>query len=350
MAHGRTTLGDVAAAAKVSKAAVSRVLNDAPGVSPQTRERVRRVIDELGYRPDPAARALASGHGEVVELVVVDDATAFGVNSYYSRVTAGMIQATAGSNAQLRVHVVDRAQAPVLLSRIADTISVGVLLVNVDAALAGQLYARCDRVVSMGRSGEGVPSIDPENAEGAYAAVQHLAGNGRRRIAAIYGKPSSPCAQHRRDGYLRAVRDAGLPEMAVRGTFSRESGYEQTKQLLTRYPDLDALFASCDLTASGAMQALAEAGRTMPHDVAVVGFDDSPLAVCTTPPLTSVHQPVEQMAAAATRALVNRQVVPYWRAVFPTTLKVRASSAELTPAGAVTPVPAFTPAGAITPA
>ncbi|AGL18194.1 LacI family DNA-binding transcriptional regulator [Actinoplanes sp. N902-109] len=326
MAHGRTTLSDVATAASVSKAVVSRVLNDAPGVSPQTRERVRRVIDALGYRPDPVARALASGHGDVVELVVVDHATTFGTNSYYSRVTAGMVQATVSSNAQLRVHVVEPDRAPALLSRIADTISVGVLLVNVEPELAGRLYERCDRVVSMGRSADGVPSTDPENTEGAQAAVEHLVSTGRRRIAAIHGKPGIACAQHRREGYRRGVRDAGLTEIAAQGTFSRESGYEKTRQLLAEHPAMDALFASCDLTASGALQALAEAGRKVPDDVAVVGFDDSPLAVCTTPPLTSVHQPVEQMAAAATSALVNRQVAPYWRAVFPTTLKVRASS------------------------
>src|SRR4051794_25324208 len=106
MPNRKPTLADVAAEAGVSKAAVSRVINDAPGVSPRTREHVQEVIARLGYRPDSVARALASGHGDVVELIVVDDPSVFGTSPYYGRVTAGILQELAGSTAQLRVHVV----------------------------------------------------------------------------------------------------------------------------------------------------------------------------------------------------------------------------------------------------
>jgi len=326
MPHKRPTLADVAAAAGVSKAAVSRVINDAPGVSARTRERVQEVIARLGFRPDSVARALASGHGDVVELVILDDPSVFASSPYYGRVTAGILQELAGSNAQLRVHVVEEPEAPGLLAKVAETASVGVLLSNVPPALVGEFYARCDRVVSLGPSAPAVPFVDVENADGAYAAVKHLYETGRRRIAALHGPDGNPDAAARRDGYRRAVLELGLPDLSATGKFRLESGHELTLRMVAEEPGLDALFAGCDLMAAGSLQALAEVGRRVPADVALVGFDDSLIATCTTPPMSSVHQPVEEMAAAATRALVHRQVAPHWRCVFPADLRVRQSS------------------------
>ncbi|AGZ41667.1 LacI family transcriptional regulator [Actinoplanes friuliensis DSM 7358] len=296
-------------------------------MAPHTRARVREVIDRLGYRPDPVARALASGHGDVIELVVVDDATVFGSSPYYGRVTAGILQELAGTNSQLSVHVVEKPDAAALLTRIADTVSAGVVLVNVAPALAAEFHARCERVVAMSPSAPGVPFVGVENAEGAYAAMVHLHETGRKRIAALHGQEGNPCAEGRRKGHQRAVRDLGIPDVAAAGKFRREAGYELTQRLLAEEPELDAIFVACDLMATGAMQALADAGRRIPEDVAVVGFDDSVIAACSTPPMSSVHQPVEQMAAAATRALVRRQVAPHWQRVFPAELRVRRSSA-----------------------
>ncbi|XVU29517.1 LacI family DNA-binding transcriptional regulator [Actinoplanes sp. CA-054009] len=326
MPQGRPTLADVALRAGVSKAAVSRVINDAPGVAPQTREHVRQVIAALGFRPDPVARALASGHGEVIELVVVDEPSIFATSPYYGRVTAGILQELAGGNAQLRVHVVDEAGARALLARIADTVTLGVLLINVPAEIAGEFYARCDRVVAMSPSAPGVPYIGLENAEGARAAVTHLHETGRRRIAALHGHDGNACAEGRREGHRRAVLELGLPDISASGKFRREDGYLLTQRLLAEDPDVDAIFVGCDLMATGAMQALADAGRRIPQDVAVVGFDDSVIAECAIPPMSSVHQPVEAMAAAATRAMVGRRLAPHWRCVFPAELRVRQSS------------------------
>jgi DNA-binding LacI/PurR family transcriptional regulator len=324
----RPTVNDVAAAAGVSKAAVSRVINHAPGVAPETREHVRRVIERLGYRPDPTARALASGHGDAIDLVVVEESAArFGANPFYSRVTTGLLEGIADTDAHLRLHVVDEAGAPALLARVAEAVSLGVLLVNVTPELGGELYARSTRVVSMGRSAPGVPAIVPENTDGARSAVHHLYETGRRHIAAVHGPDRSPCAVDRRSGYHATMDEIGLPARSFIGPFRRETGYEQVHRLLAHDPDLDAVFVGCDLMATGAMQALAETGRRIPHDVAVVGFDGSLITALTIPPLSSVHQPVEQMAAAATRALVDHEAVFSWRRTFPTTLQVRASSA-----------------------
>jgi DNA-binding LacI/PurR family transcriptional regulator len=295
-------------------------------VAPETREHVRRVIERLGWRPDPVARALASGHGDVIELVVVSDASCFGDNPYYGRVTGGVLLELAGGNAQLRVHVIEEARAPALLATIADTVSLGVLLLNVSPTLAADFYARCGRMVTMGPSAPGIPYVDMENAAGAYAAVEHLHGTGRRRIAAVHGQEGNPCADARREGYGRVVRDLGLPRIEAIGKFRPEAGYEMTQRLLAEDPSIDAIFAASDLVATGVIRALSHLGRRVPQDVAVVGFDNCIIASSLTPALTSVHQPVEEMAAAATRALVNRQVAPHWRVVFPADLRIREST------------------------
>lgn len=321
----RPTILDVARAAGVSRAAASRVINDEPGVAGAVRLRVRQVIRDLDYRPNPAARALASGRSDVVDLVVVDDCSAtFGVNPYYGRVVAGVLAGLAGTDAHMRVHVVGEPDAAKLLASLADTTDFGALLVNVPPGVA----AGADRVISMHASAPGVPFVDTENTAGAYAAVQHLYSLGRRRIGAIHGPRASACAVQRHDGYLDAMRDLGLAPIGGGGDFRREVGYAEATRLLRRHPDLDALFVACDLVAAGALQALADAGRRVPGDVAVVGYDDSLIARCTQPPLTSVRQPVEEMAAAATRALVADRLSTYGRQLFPAELVLRQSTVD----------------------
>ncbi|WP_213451692.1 LacI family DNA-binding transcriptional regulator [Rhizomonospora bruguierae] len=326
MQERRPTLADVAREAGVSVTAASRVVNGGRGVAPHVRRRVQAVIDRLAYRPSPAARALAAGRADVVELVVVDDGEcSLGSNPYCGRVVAGIAAELAGSPAQLRIHVVDESAAPRRLVEVAGAASLGAILVNVPADLGADFYRRCDRVVSMGRSAPRVPFIDPDNVAGARAAVDHLYRGGRRRLAAIHGPERNPCAIGRRTGYQEAMRDAGLPPLGAGGNFRREGGYAGTQRLLADHPDLDALFVACDVMAVGALQALAAAGRRVPDDVAVVGFDDSLLVSCTIPPLSSVRQPVEEMAATATRALLGGHLAA-WQSTFPTTLKVRESS------------------------
>lgn len=329
--HKRPTLDDVALLAGVSRATVSRVINGNARVAAEVAGVVRRAVDQLGYRPDPVARALARGHGDVIELVVVDDKpTGFGTNPYYGRVVAGIVEGLRHSDAQMRVHVVGRPDAARLLERIAHTVSAGAILVNVPPDLAAGFHAICPRVVSMGRTEAPVPSIVPDNTTGAYEAVRLLHHNGRKRIAAVPGPPHISDATDRHAGYLAAVRDTGLTAITGEaGEFTRESGAAATRRLLAGHPDLDALFVACDLMASGALQTLAATGRRVPQDVAVVAFDDSLIAACTTPPLTSVRQPVEEMAAAATRALLTGEIGATgtgWQSTFPTTLTVRASS------------------------
>lgn len=159
-----------------------------------------------------------------------------------------------------------------------------------------------------------------------YAAIHHLYGAGRRRIAAVHGPRANPCANGRRTGYADAIRDAGLMPISADGDFRREGGLRATRELLAAQPGVDAIFAGCDHTATGVLQALAQSGRRVPDDVAVIGFDDSVLAACANPPLTTVCQPVEQIAATAATALLNGQAGTEWHRIVPTELVIRESA------------------------
>jgi DNA-binding LacI/PurR family transcriptional regulator len=321
------TLADVARAAGVSRSTVSRVINREAGVAPGVRARVEELVASLGYRPNPVARALATGSADVVELIVVEsDRRAFGTNPHYGRVVAGILEALDGTAVRLHVTVVDPVRAAAALADSARTPALGSLLVNVPAELAEELARGRKRVVSMGRSAARVPFLEPENANGARAAVRHLYALGRRRIAAIHGPAGNSCAVGRRDGYLDATSTAGLAPRTANGNFSRTEGAEATRRLLAAHPDLDAIFAACDQTATGALQALVESGRRVPEDVALVGFDDTVLAASASPPMTSVHQPVEEIAASGTRMLLQRHLDRWQRDAFPTPLAIRKSS------------------------
>jgi DNA-binding LacI/PurR family transcriptional regulator len=199
----------------------------------------------------------------------------------------------------------------------------GALLVNVRPELAQQLHRGYGWVVSMGRSASRVSSIEPDNADGGRLAVEHLYRSGRRRIAVIAGPESNPCAVDRREGGLRAIHDAGLEPLLCPGDFTLATADRVTRQLLAARPDVDAIFACCDMTAAGAFRALSATGRRVPDDVALVGFDDGVIAASTG--LTSVRQTVEDNAASAIRMVLARDRS---RVTVPVSLTVRASSGQ----------------------
>ena len=321
------TITDVARAAGVSRAAASRVLNDVAGVSPEVRQRVRGVIDQIGYRPNPAARALASGRSGVLDLVVVDDCPiTFGVNPYFGRVIAGVLTALAGGNGHLRVHMVPERDAPALLSGSAGAPTSARSWSNVPTELAAgptSPASGSSRSTAPARGCRWWTPRTPPVPTPRSATCNRLAGGGspgctgrprcRARWTAVAGT-SKPC------GTRRWHRSTAAASSAGRSAWPRPAGCWTVTPTWTR------LFVACDLTATGALQALAAAGRRVPDDVAVVGYDDSLIAACAIPALTSVRQPVEEMAEAATRALLDHRVAPYWRMVFPAELVVRHSS------------------------
>jgi DNA-binding LacI/PurR family transcriptional regulator len=329
MSRLKPTIEDVAQAAGVSRATVSRVINNVPGASGPVRARVHAAVAELGYQPDETARALAYGRQRAIDVIAVTYGSGIGwlgTNPYFSRVLAGMMPVLEGVNAQLRLHAVGHETAAEAIDEIAANATLGAVLADVTPALATRFYRRCRRTVSMVPTDASVPGMEADNIGGAYTAVNELFRLGRRRIAAIDGPALNSCAIDRRSGYLRAIRGLGLADMSADGDFYREGGYHAARRLLEQDPDVDAIFIACDLMAAGAVQAITASGRRVPDDVSIIGFDDSIAAVCTNPPLTTMRVPVEEMAATATRLLLQGNPIPGHRQRFPVDLVVRGSA------------------------
>jgi DNA-binding LacI/PurR family transcriptional regulator len=201
----------------------------------------------------------------------------------------------------------------------------GVVLVNTTHPLLDVVpTALRGRVVSIGIGGRRVPSVDVDNARGAQRVVEHLLRSGRRRIAMITGPAWLPCGERAVAAYRAAVRAAGSPERTVVGDFGARGGAAGTAEVLRRWPDTDAVFALGDAAAFGALELLRGAGRQVPGDVAVAGFDDVPAARHSGPALTTATHPVEAIAAAAARAAGARDAdEESW---FPSELVVRESA------------------------
>ncbi|MFC7534758.1 LacI family DNA-binding transcriptional regulator [Actinoplanes sp. GCM10030250] len=320
MNNKRATLADVARVAGVSRAAASRAINGTYGASEAVRERVRAVAAELGFEPHSVARALATGRAsagrrERIEVLIVDpDPEAMSAKPFYGRVLTGAMRALGDQDISLDVRRVSAPPAE-------DTDPpFGRLLINMPGE-SGAAYARRSRTVALGRSAPGVAFVAPDNDSGGHQAAVHLVTTGRRRIGAVFGPPT-PCARERRAGFLRVMNGAAQAVVAADGDFTRARAYAAAKELLARDPQLDAVFAACDVTAMGVLQALREAGRRVPHDVAVVGFDGSALAEAAD--LSSVYMPVEDEAASAVSHLLDPGLPAPGR--LPTTLTVRGSS------------------------
>jgi DNA-binding LacI/PurR family transcriptional regulator len=325
----RPTIEDVARAAGVSRATASRAINNAPGVSKLLRARVGAAITGLGYQPNETARALASGRRRAVDVVAVTYGSGLGwlgTHPYFSRVLAGMMPVLEPAGVQLRLRTIGLDSTAAAIDEIADDAGLGVVLADITPALAVQIYRRCRRTVSLVPTAPSVPGVEADNIGGAYAAVNELQQRGCRRIAAIHGPAANPCASDRRTGYARAVANLGLAELGDDGDFRREGGYHAAQRLLKRAPDIDAMFVACDLMAAGAVQAITASGRRVPDDVSIIGFDDSIAAVCTNPLLTTMRLPVEDMAAAATRLLLEGTPAAGHRQRFPVDLVVRDST------------------------
>lgn len=332
---GKPTISDVARAAGVSRATVSRVINDIPGASPAIRTRVRSVAAQLGYQPSAAARALATGRTRSIEMIATSVQPSTGwlaAHPYYSRVLAGAMSVLEGTGIQLSIHAVGPGQASEAIDALAEDTSVGALLANTTPELALRFFQRCRRVISLVPTAPAVPALEADNVAGVLGAVAHLHGLGRGRIAAIHGPVANTCAVKRREGYRAAIEQFGLPELSADGGFTREGGYDAARALIERHPETDAMFVACDLMAAGAVQAITATGRRVPDDIAVIGFDDSIAAACANPPLSTMRLPVEQMAADATRMLLSGDPESGYHRRYPLELILRESTQGRPPA------------------
>ncbi|MFD5213755.1 LacI family DNA-binding transcriptional regulator [Microbacterium sp. NPDC058345] len=310
------TISDVAAAAGVSTATVSRVLNSNYPVAAATRERVLRAVAKLGYAANANARALAQSDTKTIGIIVpelVDPFFGYMVRGLERAAQASgrlAIIATTGSKPETALTLIDRMQ-----ERRVDAVIV-VSGGSDDAAYRRQLAHRADALAAMGsrlvlcaHPPLGIPSaarsVAYDNEGGAYAVTEHLIANGHRRIALVGGEADRPTIALRREGYLRALRSRGIDvdESLIRAEgFGHDAGYATTRSLLDDGLGVTAIFAVNDTIAAGAYDALDDAGIRIPLDVSVVAYDDTPLAASLSPKLTTVHVPLEQLGREALRA------------------------------------------------
>jgi DNA-binding LacI/PurR family transcriptional regulator len=307
----RATLDDVARAAGVSRATASRVVAGYGSVSLATRERVSAIAAELGYTPDAVGRALVSGTGFRLVVAVTGITSRVLDDPYIHRVvgSAAAVCAQYGIGVSLQwlpLH------APDQLGTLAEDRGVrGVLLVNTtNHVLAAVPAALAGRTASIGVGSPTIPSFDVDNARSTTVMVRHLYGCGRRRIAMVSGPSWLPCTGRAVDAYRAAMHAAGLPARIVPGDFTVAGGSAATAEVLRRWPDTDAVFASSDAMALGAIAVLRKQSRHVPGDVAVAGFDDIPFAALSTPALTTASHPVDRIAASAATAILESVRVP----------------------------------------
>ncbi|MFE6973894.1 LacI family DNA-binding transcriptional regulator [Streptomyces sp. NPDC057682] len=330
---GTPTLEDVARAAGVSRATVSRVINGVRNVDPVIQEAVRRAVSETGYAPNRAARSLVTRRTDAIALVVSgagvesepvegadgaegDEGASFTAqvfaDPFFGRVVTGVVNylRPRGMHPVLMFAETSRAREDVV-SFLRQGSADGALVVSThaedplpglltDAGLPAVLYARPARPVR-------ISYVDLAHQDGARLAAEHLLARGCRRVATIAGPLNVPAGQERLTGFREAMTRHGHAYTPIaEGQFTQESGEAAMERLLAEHPDLDGVFAANDLMAVGACHVLREHGKRVPEDVAVIGFDDSSAASACRPPLTTVRQPVEAMAAEMARLLIER--------------------------------------------
>ncbi len=301
------TIRDVAKAAGVSVSTVSRVLNDKDDVSTETYEKVQHVIAELGYSSSLAATSLRSRRTNVIGVLVVDMGDPFSLELF-----KGIGRAIYGTEYDVIAYSSGRIAADTQsgwerrhLSRLEGSLTDGVLVVT---PTTEDLTSISPLVAIDPHEHNLFPAVISANREGAIAVMAYLIGLGHRHIGFIAGRKGLVSSNRRHQGYVEALRQAGLPvdEALIQpGDYTRETGFSCAQQLFALPEPPTAIFASNDQSALGVMDAAREAGLRIPDDLSVVGFDNIPEAVGSQPGLTTVDQTVSEMGYVATQMLIK---------------------------------------------
>ncbi|MFD5034482.1 LacI family DNA-binding transcriptional regulator [Streptomyces sp. NPDC058220] len=323
----RVTIADVAREAGVSKTTVSRVINTKGEVDGGTAARVRAVIAQLGYVPSSGAVGLARGSSRTVGMLVPSLTW-----PWMGEVLQGVVDTVEAAGYGLLLFTCNRGAESVrhFTAQVSARAFDGLVVVEPENTLDTiiGLHHKGLPVVLIDDRGshpEDFPSVVTTNHEGGASAARHLLADGRSKPLVITGPPHFGCVRDR----LRGFREVLPTDRVVVGDFTELSGRLAVEKLLAHGTDFDAVFAHNDISAAGALRALRAAGRTVPDDIAVVGFDNIPMSRHTAPPLTTVRQPARQMGETAARMLLQHlggASAPDEPVVLPTELVVRQSA------------------------
>lgn len=326
------TLDDLAALSGVSRATVSRVINGGP-VADETRRRVLAVLEDTGYRPNAAARTLATGRSRVVGVVIHVDPHELFQDPYFSQLLQGMSDALSEQTVGMMLWLGNRSKEETLdrilwmslldgvivtASTIEDPLVDGLLASSLPTVLIG--HRRADRNASY---------VDIDNVHAAESVTAHLLKIGRRRIGHITGRRGTVAGEERLAGFCRALERAGCSadDLVVDGDFDAGSGADGASVLLDR--GVDAIFCANDATARGALATIRARGLRVPEDIALAGFDDLDFAAHLDPPLTTVRQGIRQQGREAAHSLLRLVEEPQagpQRVILPTELMIRQST------------------------
>ena len=333
----RLTLEEIGRLAGVSRATVSRVINNYPHIRPEIRERVQAVIEQTGFQPNAVARSLASNRTNIAGLIIPGIAEEVFTDPYFPNLITGIAQGCNENGLVLSLYLFTtlEEQRSVIQAMIRAGLVDG-LIVTTDRRHDGtweMLLASHIPLVNIGEPDEGisVSYVDVDNAHGGYLATKHLLEQGYRRIGIVAGT-NNKSADRRLEGYQRALREYGVPfdpQLVAPGDFSLDSGYNALKALLPYRPE--AVFATNDSMAHGCLRAIREARLSVPDDIALVGFDDLSPAEQADPPLTTIHQPVKQIGVQAVEILcqiLRGETHEPQHRILPASLVVRASTGE----------------------
>jgi DNA-binding LacI/PurR family transcriptional regulator len=329
----RPTIDHVAAIAGVSRMTVSRVLNGGRNVSPSTLDAVERAIRRTGYAVNQHARSLVTQRSQLVVFILSEPQERLFEDPNFSTLLRCCSQSLAERDIGLVLAIAGDADERKRVRRFVATGPVdGALLVSTHAGspLLDELSAMDVPVVACGKPlghERELAYVAADDRDGARRMVRHLRERGRRTIATIAGPLDLPGGVDRLAGYRDVVGDEAAERLIAAGDFTQAGGEQAMERLLAQAPDLDAVFVASDLMAAGALAALHRAGRRVPEDVAVGGFDDTRIAVTSRPPLTTIRQPLARISREMVRLLLDLiGGQPPAAVILPTELVVREST------------------------
>ena len=305
----KVTATDVARLAGVSQSAVSRVFTPGASASKATVEKVRAAAEQLGYRPDPLARAMITGRTRIIGLVV-----AYLENQFYPVAIELLSRALQEKGYHVLVFMAENSteKVPQVMQELLDYQVDGIITASV--AMTNDLTARCRAagipvvMFNRGQDEEGLSEVTSDNLAGGRRAAQHLIDAGHRRIAHIMGWQGSSTGRDRARGFAEALQAAGLKPFAmIDGMYSRDVASAAARDLCAGDQRPDAIFVGNDHMAFSVMDALRfELGLSVPGDVSIIGYDDVPLAAWPSYNLTTIRQPVRRMVEATVEILLNQ--------------------------------------------